>query len=374
MEESQIFAEQALEASRRLHYSKGVADALHNMAAIAWSRGIPDECRRLAEEGLQIATGPSMADRRAELLLALTASQATEGHLAAATLGLTEAEGIFRELRKKRPRCLALANLAELLTLQGEPLQARQRAHAAVQLANALNYRLGVAAATRTMALSALDLGLSTEAHTLLTKALFVSRQIRIVEEQIACLVGLTQWALEHDDFESGREYAEAGLKAASMRDPERYSPLLKAQLACCLAETDPQRTREYLSEAEAALADLPLPRKTQVHLAFAWACVSLKENDRARSYAREVLQAAGSHGFRLLSLEARTLMTHLADGEERRTHQLVGQELAKAFTAALPPDMAQSFMRRSFLTYLDDDDQHTTEVIETANEPADTE
>jgi hypothetical protein len=62
--------------------------------------------------------------------------------------------------------------------------------------------------------------------------------------------------------------------------------------------------------------------------------------------------------------------MTHLAVGEERRTHQLVGQELAKAFTAALPIDMAQSFMRRSFLTYLDDEDQETTELIRIDQDP----
>lgn len=354
IKESQTYAEQALEASRRLHYSKGIADALHCMAALAWSRGNLKECQRLADEGLTVAVGPTMADRRAELLLALTASQATEGHLAAATVGLTEAEGIFRDLRKKRPRCLALANLAELLTLQGEPLPARQRAHAAVQLATALNYKLGIAAATRAMAVSALDLGLP-EAHKLLVQSLEVSRKIRIIEEQVACLVGLSQWALERDDGKTAEGYARAGLEAAAVRDPERYAPLLSAHLACSLAESNPDSAREYLDITENALSNLPLPRKTQVLLALAWACVSLQETSRAQGYAREVLQASGSHGFRLLSLESRTLMTHLTTGEEQRTHRLVGQELAKAFTAGLPEDIAEHFMRRPFLTYLDE-------------------
>jgi tetratricopeptide (TPR) repeat protein len=284
-------------------------------------------------------------------------------------VGLTEAEGIFRDLRKKRPRCLALANLAELLTLQGEPLPARQRAHAAVQLATALNYKLGIAAATRAMAVSALDLGLP-EAHQLLVQSLEVSRQIRIIEEQVACLVGLCQWALERDDYTTAEGYARAGLEAAAVRDPERYTPLLSAQLACSLAESNPEQATEYLGQAEEALESLPLPRKTQVLLAFAWACVSLGDTGRALGYAREVLQAAGSHGFRLLSLESRALMTHLTEGEEQRTHRLVGQELAKAFTAALPEDIAQCFMRRAFLTYLDDPPEEievgaTTEVDE---------
>jgi hypothetical protein len=67
--------------------------------------------------------------------------------------------------------------------------------------------------------------------------------------------------------------------------------------------------------------------------------------------------------------------MTHLCTGEEQRTHQLVGQELAKAFTAGLPPEMSQSFMRRGFLTYLDeaaedhDLDNATTEINEIPND-----
>jgi len=164
-DESRHFAEQALEASRRLHYREGVAEALHCMAALAWSEGRLEECERTANEGLLVAQGSQLADKRAELLLALTAAQATRGRLASATSGLTEAEGIFRELRKKRPRCLALANIAELLTWQGEPLQARQRAHIAVQVASELDYKLGLTAAMRAMSVAALDLGLVEESQ-----------------------------------------------------------------------------------------------------------------------------------------------------------------------------------------------------------------
>jgi tetratricopeptide (TPR) repeat protein len=165
-EGSQAFAEQALEAARRLHYREGVADALHCMAALAWAHGNLDECERTANEGLLVAQGSQLAEQRAKLLLALTAAQATRGNLASATTGLTEAEGIFRELRMKRPRCLALANLAELLGWQGEPLQARQRAHVAVQLAGELDYKLGRTAAERVMATAAMDLGLYDEAES----------------------------------------------------------------------------------------------------------------------------------------------------------------------------------------------------------------
>ncbi|MCA9568965.1 MAG: protein kinase, partial [Myxococcales bacterium] len=86
-ENSQAFAEQALEAARRLHFREGVAEALHCMAALAWADGRLDACEQLANEGLMIAQGGRLAEQRASLLLALTAAQATRGSLASATTG-----------------------------------------------------------------------------------------------------------------------------------------------------------------------------------------------------------------------------------------------------------------------------------------------
>jgi predicted ATPase len=353
-DDSGRFAEQALEASRRLHYREGVAEALHCMAALAWTRGNLDECERMANEGLLVAQGSQLADRRAELLLALTAAQATRGHLAAATSGLTEAEGIFRELRRKRPRCLALANIAELLTWQGEPLQARQRAHIAVELARELDYKLGRTAATRAMSVAAMDLGFRDEAVAGLEEALTLAREIDLPEEVLACLVALTQLALERGDIAAARRYGAQGLEVVQRRDPERYLPMVQALLARAESGSDPSAARALLSKARSALPQLPVPRRTQVQLALAWALVELGEQDAAQQMARTVLQTAGSRGFRLVSLEARSLMAHITDKEEQKTHRAVGQELARDFTNGLAPDMALAFMRRPFLKFLD--------------------
>ncbi|MEQ1500891.1 MAG: protein kinase [Myxococcota bacterium] len=370
-DDSKVFAEQALEASRRLHFREGVAEALHCMSALAWAEGHLDECERLATEGLLVAQGTALAERRAELLLALTAAQATRGHLAAATSGLTEAEGIFRELRLKRPRCLALANIAELLTWQGEPLQARQRAHVAVELARELDYKLGATAALRAMSVAALDLGLYDEAEPGLNAALATAVEIDLSEEILASLVALTQLALERGRLDDARAYAVRGLEVVARRDPERYQPVLEAQLARAEAGRDPAAARRLLEQAEVALTDTPVPRRTQVQLGIAHAWLALGDREAARRAARTVLQTAGSRGFRLLSLEARALMAHLTEGEEQATHRSVGQELAKDFTAALAPEMARSFARRPFLKWLeagaeadpDDIELHTGET-----------
>lgn len=353
-DESRRMAEEALEESRRLHYREGTADALHCMAALAWANGNLDECERMANEGLIVAQGSQLADRRAELLLALTAAQATRGHLAAATSGLTEAEGIFRELRKKRQRCLALANIAELLTWQGEPLQARQRAHVAVQLATELEYKLGRTAAQRAMCVAALDLGLYEEALAGLVEALKFAEEIETPEETLACLVALAQLHVERGEPQRARQYAVRGVEVAEKRDPERYLPLIQAHLVRALAVANPNQAKMFAQRAEKSLAELPVPRRTQVELALAYAQLAMAERDVARTHARNVLQTAGSRGLRLLSLEARALMAHLTDGEEAAMHRAVGQELARDFTGALAPDMARAFARRPFLRHLE--------------------
>jgi tetratricopeptide (TPR) repeat protein len=355
LDDSTTFAEQALEAARRLHYREGVAWALHCMAALAWQKGDLDACERMANEGLLTAQGSQLANRRAQLLLALTAAQATRGHLAAATSGLTEAEGIFRELRMKRQRCLALANLAELLTWQGEPLQARQRAHVAVDLARELDYKLGLTAARRAMSVAALDLGLYEEAKEGLHEALALAQEIGLAEEILASKAALGALYLETRDDKEAERYTDAALRIGAERDPERYVPILQALLARARASSDPSGARELVEQSVASLTDVPIPRRTQVQLALAMSWLSLGEPQEARDTARKVLQTAGSRGFRLLSLEARALMAHLSESEEAATHRAVGQELARDFTSGLAPEMAMAFVRRPFLKWLDD-------------------
>src|SRR5690606_15321941 len=48
--ESRRYAEMALTQAKRLQYREGVADALHCLAALAWSDSDLDECERVANE------------------------------------------------------------------------------------------------------------------------------------------------------------------------------------------------------------------------------------------------------------------------------------------------------------------------------------
>ncbi|MFT6161892.1 MAG: serine/threonine protein kinase [Myxococcota bacterium] len=354
--ESRLFAKQALESSRRLHYREGVADALHCLSALAWSEADLEECERMATEGLLIAQGSLLADRRAELLLALTAAQATRGQLAAATRGLTEAEGIFRELRKKRPRCLALANIAELLTWQGEPIQARQRGHVAVQIATELDYKLGLSAAVRSLSTAAKDLGLHDEAREGLHRALETALDIDLPEEIGSCQLRLAELELEADNAGAAEAHARAAIRTAERRDPERNTPHAQAILAHVLASSEPEASADLLRRATDALAGLPIPARCRVGLALAKAHLVRGEAEAGRLRTNEVIASAASRGLVLVDLEARAVATHLAeDPDAAQRHRTLGQQRALEFQARLPIDMRRAFASRPFLAWLAD-------------------
>jgi hypothetical protein len=353
-DEARSLAERALEASRSLHHREGVAEALLCMAGLAWAEGQVDQVERLANEGLLVAQGSQLAEQRAELLLALTAAQANRGHLASATAGLTEAEGIFRELRKKRHRCLALANLAELLTWQGEPVQARQRAHVAWQIASDLDYKLGKVASWRASGIAALDLGQREEAAQSLGDALALARDIEMLDEALACTAALVRLALEDDDLDRAAEHARKALQLTASRDPERYEPVLRAHLAEAMAKVRPEEARSHLALAEGAAPELPVPRRTQLQLALAWGYLALGDAAAARRCARSVLQMAGSRGLRLLSLEARAVLARVTEADESATHRAVGADLVRDFLAAIPESGRPAFLGRPFVRFLD--------------------
>lgn len=352
-EESLAVAKAALEASRRLHFRKGVAEALHCCAALAWSEGNLSRCEELATEGLLVAQGPQLAEQRARLLLSLTTAQATRGQLASATSGLIEAEDIFRELRMKRPRVLALANISELMTWQGDPDQARQKADEAHTVASELDYTLGRAASLRARGVAQLELGRYGEAQTDLHEALRLALEIDLNEEVLACRVALTQLSIERGDLTGALRHGAGGLEAAERRDPERYLPLLQSHLARALASSRPSAAMSLLRAVEESLPDLHLPRRTQASLAGAWGYMALGQVDAAKTHAEAVIQAAGARGFRLLNVEARAILAGATVGDERARHQKIGSDLARDFTDSLPLETGEVVKRRPFFKHL---------------------
>ena len=82
---------------------------------------------------------------------------------------------------------------------------------------------------------------------------------------------------------------------------------------------------------------------------------MALEDTAKAQTYARQVIQTAGSRGLKLLNLEARAVMSHVAGRSEAATHRVVAQELARDFTSALSPDMVAAFSARPWIQWLDD-------------------
>ena len=118
------------------------------------------------------------------------------------------------------------------------------------------------------------------------------------------------------------------------------------------MGRTEHEHAKKLATSAASALGELPVPRRSQVQLALAWAYLTIGNHQSALITARSVLQLAGSRGFRLVSLEARAIMAHLTSGDDQETHRSVGQELARDFSRTLPPEMVRAFSRRPFLNF----------------------
>lgn len=349
-------AQEALATARQQHNRKGVTEALHAWTGVAWAEGDLEQVESLADEGLLITQGPSLASQRAALLMARSAAQATRGQLASATRGMAEAESLFDELRMKPQRVIALSNLAELHLWQGETDEAFNRADEAVRQAEPLGYALGLCAALRARGQAAIDLGRYGAAHVDLYAALSTARRLAMHDEIIAASVALTRLSLEQGDNEGAMRHGSAALAATEIRDPERYLPLLHALLARAIAPRRVQTAWVLLQAVEDALPTMHTPRRLQAELAAAWAWYAVGDKTKATQLAREVIRTPVARSFRLINLEARALLASTTTGEEARKHRRIGADLAREFAESLPVQTSEELRRRPIFRSLQDE------------------
>jgi len=339
----------ALDDAREAQDREGVAEALYTLAALAWEDGDLNGCERLAEEGLVLSQGEDMARIRGELLLALTAVQATRGLIASAIAGLEEAERIFSRLSQRRTRTIALCNLAELLIAQGGLTQARARADEALEVAEELDYRLGAAMAIRIRGEALLELGMTDDAELDLQRALEKAGEISVIPEMIAGRYALARLAaLRHQHTETSSQVS-AARALAQKRDPERYSAaLLVLHAWACAMNGQSEEALQMVEAAERNLDQLPVPRRCQVTLGAAQAYRVLARHADAERLARSAVTLAGAGGFRLWGLDARLLLSEVVTmPSDARAWREEALTLARGLVDELGPDLALAFARR---------------------------
>ncbi len=323
-------------------------DGLRYLAIIAWENGDLDRCEELAGQGLVAATGPGFDDGRAGILVALTAVQAERGQLAAATSGLTEAEGIFKRLGNKRSHCVVLCNLAELLLWQGDLGEALRRGTDALHLARDVQYRVGQAAAHRVRAMALLDAGDLNSAGVDLDRALEISEQQRMPDEVVSTRFLCGRLALRLSDPSGSIAHIKVGLEAAQRGDPESYALLLEAMFArATCVDGRQEQGRSMLETLTDRLSDLAIPRFTQVMVVMALAWKTLGEDERAMDCADQAARMASTRGFRLWSLYARMIMAEVGEGERSELAHTEAAMLAKDMCRTMPPELADHFRRR---------------------------
>jgi ATP/maltotriose-dependent transcriptional regulator MalT len=326
-----------LEEARDRHDRATIIDSLHRLAIFAWEDGDLDLTERLAGEGLVLATGPDLVASRAEILLALTAVQASRGQLAVATAGLTEAESLLRPLRNKRSSAVVLGNLAELLVWQGRLGEAIRQATAGLSSAGEALFREGEAFILRVRGQARLEAGDLDGADQDLGRSLLLCEELGVASETVATRFMLARLCQRREQVDASLVHIEAGLDRAQAEDPERYEPALRALAARARRQRGDRPGAEQEARLAAdSLAGLPLPRRTQVELLLAQAWTTIGDLDKARQYGRSAARTAGSRGFRPWAIEARLLLMYVTGPEEAERCRLEATELAQQVGASL--------------------------------------
>ncbi len=339
----------ALAAAREDEDREGVAEALYTLAALAWEAGELSRCERLAEEGLVLVQGEELARLRGELLLALTAVQATRGLVASAIEGLEEAERILSRLGQRRTRAIALCNLAELLAAQGGLTRARARADEALEIAEELGYRLGMAMALRIRGEVLMELGMTDDARAELGRALEQSAEISVLPEMIAGRYAMARLAAIRGDAAETEAQVSVARSLARRQDPERYATaLLVLHAWACAMTGDRADALRMVGAAERSLDQLPVPRRCQVTLGAAQAYKALDRPVEAERLARDAVALASAGGFRLWGLDARLLLAEVvAAPVEARAWREEALNMARGLVEELGPDLSLAFARR---------------------------
>ena len=341
---------QSLEVARRIEDRRLAAEVLQGLAAVSWDRGDLEACRSFSSEGLVLAVGPALEGSRAELLLGHTAVQASLGHLVESTEGLTEAEGILKKLGLKRPRVLALANLCELHTWQGNLAMALNCGRRSQILAREVLFRVGEGAAARVSGVVALELGLMEEARQRLHEALDIVGPLQIKSELIATRYAIGRYQLERGQVNMAERHLSIARGLAAQRDPEGYLPLIQATLAYVFTESgDRFQAEQVLAQALKPRGGVPLPQQIKSLAVAARAFAQLGDRSQACRVARQAANLAQSRGLRLWALQAlQVLADQAADPREAERAAEAARRLARELTMALPGSLARPFRARS--------------------------
>jgi hypothetical protein len=343
-----------LARARELHDRNLVVLALRHLAGIAWEDGDLDATEQFAAEGLLLASGPELSHRRAEMLISQTAVQASQGQLAAAIAGLSEAEALLRGLRDKRSRVIVLCNLAELMVWRGDLRDALERAQDALALSDVVLFREGRETALRVRALARLEAGEDATAAEDLGAALALAHAIDLPEDEAATRYLLGRAAMRQGDAEAAVSHFAAGLREVERRDPEQYEPALRARLARAQAiRGDADAARLEVVQVEAVVGGLPVPRRAEVLALLAVALEALGEGDDALVAAREAARLAASRGFRPWAIAALVAVARLAPAAEAARAAEEGAALAADLARDLPDALAERYRARPLVRAL---------------------
>ena len=285
----------------------------HYICALAWQKGDLQKCQAVAQLGLSQTQKGDLSVARAQILLSLSAVQATNGKLQEAEENMEEAASIFSKLMRKEKNATVLCNLSEVQIWQGKFSKAIQNTEIALRLSKNTMFRSGEAHAHLTLTMALYALGIYERAIPHISECLRITKDSGLSDYRIPCQYLLALIHTRLKNYNTAEQHVTDAILLCEEGDPERHLPLLRAIRAEILIHLN--NTKEALQIilfVEEELEDLPWPRRLETMLTIARIRNILNQQNSAQTLARFVNKHAVSRSLWKTSLESLSLLLQI--------------------------------------------------------------
>lgn len=316
----------------------------HYICAIAWQKGDLNQCEAVAKLGLSLTQKGDISVARAQILLSLSAVQATNGKLQEAEDNMEEAASIFSKLMRKEKNATVLCNLSEIQIWQGKFTQAIRNTEKALQLSRNTMFRSGEAHAHLSLGMVMNSLGLYERAIPHVSECLRISKEAGLSDYRIPCQYLFAQVHRQLNNHKASEKHIIDGILLCEEGDPERHLPslrALRAQLLILLG--NPQEAQQIIQFVEEEARELPWPRRLETMLSIAHARKLLNQKKSAQALARFINKHAVQRSLWKTSIASLKLLLEIDKNDTIAYTQHLTQ--LEAIKRNIPPHFLDSYL-----------------------------
>jgi tetratricopeptide (TPR) repeat protein len=300
----------------------------------------------VAKLGLSLTQKGDISAARAQILLSLSAVQATNGKIQEAEYNMEEAASIFSKLMRKEKHATVLCNLSEIQIWQGKFAQAIKNTEKALNLSRNTMFRSGEAHAHLSLGMAMKALGLYERAIPHISECIRIGKDSGLNDYRIPCQYLYTKVHTQLKNHKASEKHVIDGILLCEEGDPERHLPSLRALRAEQLIILgNSKEAQQIIHFVEEDIHDLPWPRRLETMLFIARSRKLLKQNKSAQALARFINKHAVQRGLWKTSIASLQLLLELDPTDTIAYTQHLTQ--LEAIKRNIPPQFLESYLSK---------------------------